>query len=155
MTISNIFIFCFMVVGQFIKNLFCLVNLAVVIYVCVFHCNEGTRLIPMYTYGSCWLSMGISWCLKFMFTSCKCVLKACGLSFDLLGHPVIAHLGMPRSIPAHSQNLSILSIWVWRDVTLLAKAAKSSTYTTEFILVLEVLKVYSLFPFCSHRSSGS
>ena len=56
--------------------------------------------------------MGIGWCLKFIFASCKCVLKACGFSFDLLGHPVIAHLGMPRSIPAHSQNLSSLFSWI-------------------------------------------
>ena len=110
MTISTIFIFCFIVAGHVIKSLLCLVNLAVVMCVCIFHCNEGTRLIPRYTYGSCWLSMDIGWCLKFILTSYKCVLKACGFSFDLLGHPVIAHLGMPRAIPIHSQNLSILFI---------------------------------------------
>ena len=77
-----------------------------------FHYNEGTRLIPRYMYGSCWLSMGIGWCLKFIFAYCKCVLKACGFSFDLLGQPMIVHLDMPRSIPVHSQNLSILSIWI-------------------------------------------
>ena len=77
--------------------------------------------------------MGIGWCLKFMFASCKCVLKACGFSFALLGHPVIAHLGMPRSICAHSQNLSNLSSWVWRDVALLDRMARSSAYVAEFI----------------------
>ena len=82
-------------------------------------------------------------------------MKACGFSFDLLGHPVIVHLGMSRSIPALLENLSILSIWIWRDVILLARTAKSSVYATEFISVLEVLKVYSLLPFCSHRRSGS
>ena len=102
MTISTIIIFCFMVVGHAIKSLFCLVSLAVVMCACVFHCNEETRLIPKYIYGLCWLSMGISWCLKFIFASCKCALKACGLSFDLLEHSVVAHLEMPKSIPAHS-----------------------------------------------------
>ena len=33
--------------------------------------------------------------------------------------------------------------------------AKSSAYAAEFILVLEVLKVYPLFHVCSHRKSGS
>ena len=81
-----------MIAGHAIKSSFCLVSLVVVMCVCVFHCNKRTRLIPRYIYGSCWLSMCIGWCLKFMFASCKYVLKACGLSFDLLGHPVIAYL---------------------------------------------------------------
>ena len=68
---------------------------------------------------------------------------------------MIAHLGMPRSIPAHLQILFILFIWICRDDTLLARAAKSSVYAAEFISVLEVLKVYPLFPFCSHHRSGS
>ena len=84
-----------MVVGHVIKNLLCLVSLAVVMCVCIFHCNEGTRLIPRYTYGLCWLNMGMGCCLKFIFASCKCVLKAHVFSFDLLGHPMIAHLEMP------------------------------------------------------------
>ena len=95
-SVSTIFIFSFMVAGQVIRSLLCLISLAVVMCVCIFHCNEGTRLIPKYIYGLCWLSMGIGWCLRFMFASCKWVLKACGLSFNLLGHPVIAHLEMPR-----------------------------------------------------------
>ena len=41
--------------------------------------------------------MGIGWILKCMFVPCLCVLKACGFKFDLLGHPVIAHLWMLRS----------------------------------------------------------
>ena len=41
MTVSTIFIFCFMVAGHVIKSLLCLVNLVVVMCVCVFHCNEG------------------------------------------------------------------------------------------------------------------
>ena len=141
MTVSTIFIFCFMVVGHVIKNLLCLVNLVVVMCICVFHCSEGTRLIPRYKYGSCWLSMGIDWCLKFIFIFCRCVLKACGFSFDLLGHPVIAHLGMPRSILVHSQNLPSLSSCNCKDATLLARTAKSSAYAAEFNLVIAVLKV--------------
>ena len=33
--------------------------------------------------------------------------------------------------------------------------AKSSAYAAEFSLVLEVWKVYRLFPICSHHNSGS
>jgi hypothetical protein len=68
---------------------------------------------------------------------------------------VTAHLRIPKSILAHLQNLSILFSWVWRDVTLLAKAAKSLAYAAEFILVLEVLKVYPLFFYCNQRNSDS
>ena len=32
--------------------------------------------------------------------------------------------------------------------------ARSSVYVAEFSLVLEVWKVYPLFPICSHRNSG-
>ena len=99
--------------------------------------------------------MGIGWFLKFIFVSCNCVLKVCGFSFDLLGQPVIAHFGMPRSIPAHAQYLSSLFNWSWRDVSLLARIARSSAYAAELIFVLEVLKEYPLFPFCSHLRSGS
>ena len=54
------------------------------------------------------------------------VLKACGLSFALLGQPVIAHFGIPRSIPAHEQYLSSLFSWSWMHVSLLAMTTKSS-----------------------------
>ena len=56
----------------------------------------------------------------------SCVLKAWRFSFDLLGHPIIAHFGMPRSIPVHSQYLSSLLSWRWMDITLLDIAARSS-----------------------------
>ena len=56
----------------------------------------------------------------------KWVLKACAFSLDLFGQPVIAHFGMPRSIPVHSQNLSNLSNWCWMDVVLLDITPRSS-----------------------------
>ena len=43
--VSIIFIFCFMVVGHAIKSLHYFISLVVVMWVCVFHSNEGTRLI--------------------------------------------------------------------------------------------------------------
>jgi hypothetical protein len=55
-------------------------------------------------------------------------LKVVGLSLDLFGHPVTAYFGMPRSIPAHSQNLSSLFNCVCNAYSLLAIAARSSTY---------------------------
>ena len=54
----------------------------------------------------------MGWILKFIFVFHIFVLKVCGFSFDLLEHLVTAHLGMPRSIPAHSQNLFSLLSWV-------------------------------------------
>ena len=56
----------------------------------------------------------------------KCVLKACAFSLGLLGHSVIAHFGMPRSIPAHSQYLFSLFSCCWMDVALLDNPAGSS-----------------------------
>ena len=50
--------------------------------------------------------MGRGWFLKSKFVFCICVLKVGGFGFDLLGHPVIIHLGMPRSILAHLQNFA-------------------------------------------------
>ena len=45
-TVSAICIFCFMVVGHVINSLHYFINLVVVMYVCVFHYNDRTRLIP-------------------------------------------------------------------------------------------------------------
>ena len=78
-----------------------------------------------------------------------------GFILDLLGHPVIAHLGIPRSIPAHSQNLSNLFSCICNDFSLLAIAAKSSAYVADEILTLEVPKVYPLLPCYNHLRRGS
>jgi hypothetical protein len=60
-------------------------------------------------------------------------LKVVGLNLDLFGHPVTAHFGMPRSIPAHSQNLSSLFNCVCNVSSLLAIAARSSAYAADEI----------------------
>jgi hypothetical protein len=59
----------------------------------------------------------------------------------LLGHPVMAHLDMPNSIPAHSQNLSILFICGCRDFMSFVIMARSSTYAVEFIVYCDVLSL--------------
>jgi hypothetical protein len=82
-------------------------------------------------------------------------LNVMGFILDLLGHPVTAHLGIPRSIPAHSQNLSNLLSWICNDVSLLAIAAKSSAYVADEIFTLDVPKVYPLLPCCNHLRRGS
>ena len=66
--------------------------------------------------------MGIGWFLKFIFVFCICILKAYGFSFDLLGHTMTEHLGMPRSIPTHLQNLSSLLSWSCRDAILVTRS---------------------------------
>ena len=73
----------------------------------------------------------------------------------MFGQPVIAHLGIPRSMPTQSQNLSSLLICICSDFNLLAIAAKSSAYVAEEIFTLDVPNVYSLFPCCSHLRRGS
>ena len=78
-----------------------------------------------------------------------------GFILDLFGHPVIAHLGIPRSIPAHSQNLSNLFSCFCNEYSLLAIAAKSSAYATDDIFILDVPKVYPLLPCCNHLRRGS
>ena len=46
MTVSTICIFCFIVAGHAVNSLHFLMNLVVVMCDCVFHCSDGTRLIP-------------------------------------------------------------------------------------------------------------
>ena len=83
------------------------------------------------------------------------VLKVVGLGLDLFGHPVIAHLGIPRSILAHSQKNSSLFSCVCSVSSLLAIATRSSPYAADEILTLDVPKKYPLFPCCSHLRRGS
>ena len=90
-----------------------------------------------------------------MLVDCIRALNVMGFSLDLLGHPVTAHLGIPRSIPAHSQNLSSLFSCTCSDFSLLAIVAKSSTYAADEILILDVPKVYPLSPCYNHRRRGS
>jgi hypothetical protein len=49
-----------------------------------------------------------------------------GESGERLGQPVIAHLLIPKFIPAQLQNLSILVTWWGMDLMLPKRAAKSS-----------------------------
>ena len=77
-------------------------------------------------------------------------LNVMGFILDLFGQPVTAHLGIPRSIPVHSQNLSNLFNCICNDVSLLAIAAKSSTYAADEILTLDGPEVYPLSPCCNH-----
>ena len=78
-----------------------------------------------------------------------------GLILDLFGHPVIAHLGIPKSMPVHSQNLSSLLNYICSDFNMLAIAAKSSAYVAEEIFTLDVPNVYPLFSCCNHLKRGS
>jgi hypothetical protein len=69
----------------------------------------------------------------------------------LFGHPVMAHLGMPSSIPAYWQNLSILLICGCICFISFVIMARSSTYAAELRVYCDVL---SLYPRLS-LSSGS
>jgi hypothetical protein len=63
-----------------------------------------------------------------------------GSFFNLFGHHVISHFGMPKSMPAQSQNLSSLVIWICIDNKLLVNASKSSTLIIELVFKFGVLK---------------
>ena len=64
--------------------------------------------MPRYTYGSFWCRTGIGWFLYVMFVACIYALNVSWFILDLLGHHVIAHFVIPKSILAHSQYLSSL-----------------------------------------------
>jgi hypothetical protein len=59
----------------------------------------------------------------------------------LLGHPVMAHLGMPSSIPAHLQNLSILFICGYIFLISFVIMARSSAYAAELSVYCDVLSL--------------
>jgi hypothetical protein len=68
-------------------------------------------------------------------------LKAAAGMGLLLGHPVIAHLCMPSSIPAHWQNLSILFTCNCMCFILLVIMARSSAYAAELSMYYDILSV--------------
>jgi hypothetical protein len=59
----------------------------------------------------------------------------------LLGQPVRAHLGIPSSILAHRQNLSILFICGCMCFMLLVIMAKSSAYAAELSVYCDVFNL--------------
>jgi hypothetical protein len=73
----------------------------------------------------------------------------------LLGHPMMAQLGMPSSIPAHWQNLCILFICGCMCFILFVIMAKSSAYAVELSVYCDVLSLYPKLPRSNHLSSGS
>ena len=99
--------------------------------------------------------VGVGWFLYVMFVACICALNVSWFILVLLGHPIIAHFVIPKSIPAHSQYLSSLFSCFCSDVNLFVIITRSSTYVAEFIVIFDVPSVYPCLPFCSHRKSGS
>jgi hypothetical protein len=59
----------------------------------------------------------------------------------LLGQPVMAHFGMPSSIPARWQNLSILFICGCICFISFVIMARSSVYAAELSVYCEVLSL--------------
>ena len=72
-------------------------------------------------------------------------LKVVRCSLDLFGQPVIAHLGIPRSSPAHVQNLSSLLSCVCSVSSLLAIVARSSAYAADEIFTYMCQKCIHYF----------
>jgi hypothetical protein len=95
------------------------------------------------------------WFLYVILWDCMYVLKVVVGMCLLLGHPVMVHLGMPSSIPAHWQNLSILFICGCMYFISLVIMAKSYAYAAELSLYCDVLSLYPKLLLSSHLSSGS
>lgn len=66
------------------------------------HLRDGTSLIHEYVYGLFCDRIGSRWFLYWMVWGLRYVVNARRCSLTLLGHHVIAHSFMPRSICAHS-----------------------------------------------------
>lgn len=47
-TVSSNFVSCFMLIGHVIRSLHCFLSVYMVVWICVFHCGKGTRLIPRF-----------------------------------------------------------------------------------------------------------
>jgi hypothetical protein len=90
-------------------------------------------------YGSFWCRTGIGWFLYFMLCDWMYALKVVAGIGLLFGQPVMAHLGIPSSIPAQWQNLSILLICGCMDLISFEIMARSSAYAAEFIVYCDVL----------------
>ena len=60
------YVFFFMVAGHVINNLLCFISWSLFAF---FIAIMGLGLFPRYTYGLCWLMMGIDWLLKLVFVS--------------------------------------------------------------------------------------
>ena len=84
----------------------------------------------------------MDWFLYLIFWDWMYALKVIAVMYPLLGHPVMAHLGMPSSIPAHWQNLSILFICSCMFFMLLVIMARSSAYAAELSTYFDVLSSY-------------
>jgi hypothetical protein len=92
-------------------------------------------------YGSFWCRTGIGWFLYFILYDWMYALKVVAGIGLLFGQPVMAHLGIPSSIPAQWQNLSILLICGCIDLILFVIMARSSAYAAEFIMYCDVLSL--------------
>ena len=114
----------------------------VVVCICIFHLREGTSWIPRYTYGLFWCNTRVIWFLYVMLAVCNSLLNVIWFILDLLKHPMTAHFDIPRSIPVHSQYLSILVCCDCIDVSLLVMVARSSAYATKLTVDLDVPKAY-------------
>jgi hypothetical protein len=102
---------------------------------------DGISWIPKYTYGSFWYSTGIGWFLYFILCDWMYALKVVAGIGLLFGQPMMVHLGIPSSIPAQWQNLSILLICGWMALISFVIIARSSAYASEFIVCCDVLSL--------------
>ena len=90
-----------------------------------------------------------------IFWACMQTFNTCGLSLDLLGLLVMAHLVNFRSRCDHSENFCSLWICGCLFTKLSVMMARLSTQVMVSHVVVEVLKWYPMLFFPNHRKSGS
>ena len=78
-----------------------------------------------------------------------------GLSFNLLGHPVIAHFERFRSMYDHSANFCSLNICDWMYCMLSDIIVRPFAYAVVVHVEGDVLKWYPMSSFSSNLNSNS
>ena len=87
--------------------------------------------------------------------ACMQTFDTYGLSLDLLGLLVMAHLVNFRSRCDHSENFCSLWMCGYLFDNLSVMMTRSSTQVVALHVIVEVLKWYSMLFFPNHRKSGS
>ena len=104
MTVFKILSFCLRLAGERVSSCSCCLAFCNVTSFCSFHLSDGIRWMSRYVYGLFCARVGNFFGLYVIFCDWMYALKVFGLSLDLLGQHVMAHLDRLRSMSDHSTN---------------------------------------------------
>ena len=100
----SILICCLRLARDRDSNLLCCLPFWRVISLCRFHLRDGISWMPRYVYGSFCARVEKFLVLYVTFCDWMYTLNVLGFSFDLLGHPIMAHFERLKFICDHSAN---------------------------------------------------